>query len=150
MARITPADVAAWSEKTKLAITTLDPALVDQVESEVIARLSAALDTSTWVDSTSTPLLIRTAIAKKYFAILYWRFYSEDVGGQENTYADKIDANAELIISSIIDGSMIVPGVVDSEISSPSFYPTDASSAQTPTFDDTSLGPNAFSMGTVF
>lgn len=150
MARITPADVAAWAEKTKLSITELDDALATQIESEVFARLNVAVDTSTWVDVATTPQLIRTCLAKKYFAVLYWRFYSEDVGAQENTYADKIDANAELIISSIIDGAMIIPGVIDSTISAPTFYPTDASTAQEPTFDDSSLGPNMFSVGTKF
>lgn len=152
MARVTVEEVAAWGERTKLRMDTLDVALLEQMETEVLARLSGQLDTTTWVDVDTTPSLIRTIIAKKFFALFYWRQYSEDVGTDENTYANKVDANAEMLIMGILDGSIIVtPGAPD-EISQPSFYPNDASSSLDPRDypDDPSVGPNRFSINQVF
>jgi hypothetical protein len=77
------------------------------------------------------------------------RQYSEDVGTQENTYALKLDANAEMLIAGILDGSIEIPGTI-STTTDPAYYPTDASSAQDPTDLDPSLGPAKFSMTTVF
>jgi hypothetical protein len=145
MARVSVEEVKAWAERTKLNVSTLDSYLLGHIEGEVLARLSAQVVTTTWLDVASTPDLIRTVISKKYFAFLYFKQYSEDVGTAENTYAEKVDANAEMLITGILDGSIIIPGsTVD--ISSPTFYPTDVSSATDPTTDDPSLGPAAFSM----
>src|SRR5262245_15537554 len=148
MARISAEEARAWAEGTKLRISSLDSFLVAHVEAEVIGRLQVAFDTSTWTSNTTTPNLIRTIIAKFYVAWLYDRSYSEDIE-QGNNYADRLKLDADLLMTGLLDGTIELPGV-PSITGSPVFYPTDASSAQEPTFDDPSLGPAAFSMGMRF
>jgi hypothetical protein len=148
MARIQKEDAQGWVESTKLPLSSLDIALLTQIEGEVLARLATAYDTSTWLDQTSTPLVVRVIIAKTYVAWIYDRQYSENQTGG-NDYAAMLRTNAEMLIVGLVNGTIDIPGVNPTG-SIPSFYPNDASSAQDPTPDDTSLGPAAFSMGKVF
>lgn len=145
MARVTVEEVRAWGERTKLNIDVLDGYMLDQIETEILQRLQIQIDTSTWIDPATTPPLIHTIISRKYFAAVYFKAYSEDDGTTENTYANKLDASAEMLMAGILDGSIIVEGVT-TDVTTISFYPTDASSAMKPTFDDPSLGPAFFSM----
>jgi len=147
MSRIAVTDAQGWVEGTKLTISTLDTKLSDQIETEVLGRLSA-FPTSTWIDTTSTPALVKVIIAKMYVAWLYDRQYSEDIEAGNN-YADRLKQNAEMLMEGLIDGTIQLPGVPD-VAGTPAYYPTDASSAMDPTFDDPSLGPAAFSMGMIF
>lgn len=154
MARITIAEAQGWAEPFKLNITSLDTNLLDQIEGEVLARLSPIFDTSTWTNDTNTPLTVRTIIAKMYVSWLYDRFYSENQDDL-NDYAQRLQQNAETMIKGIIEGT---EEVIDDDGSTvdpttprqPSFYPTDQSSSQKPTFDDPSLGGPYFSMGLPF
>jgi hypothetical protein len=153
MARVTQPAVKSWTENTKmgnaLGIASLDTELLDQLESEILGRLAGAgYTTETWLDSTTTPPIVRTAIAKKYVSWLIDRQYSEDE--ELNAYAARLDANAESILEGLIAGTMVIPGTPETGIGQPSFYPNDDSSAATPTYDDPSLGPSKFSMGQVF
>lgn len=152
--RITVAEAQAWAEPTKMTIQepfiAQNSALLLQIEEEVLARISNAYDISTWVDPVTTPRLVRVAIAKKFVAWAYRRQYSEDITEADAAYATQLDANAEVIIQGIVDGSIEIPTLPPSTTSTPLFYPTDASSAQRPTRDDPSLGPAKFSMGMTF
>jgi hypothetical protein len=151
--RITTPEAQAWVEGTKFTIadvtTGQNAALLTEIEEEVIARVSSAYDTSTWVNDTTTPRLVRVAIAKKFVAWAYRRAYSESLGDSDAMYAFLLEANSETIIQGIVDGSIEIP-TIPVVVGEPIFYPDDASSAMTPTADDTSLGPNKFSMGQVF
>lgn len=155
--RISPTEAQNWVEGTKFTIPTSgsafmsnDAGLCTQIEEEVIARVSNAYDTTTWVDVNTTPRLVRVAIAKKFTAWAYRRQYSESITDTDAMYAAKLDENAETIIQGIVDGSIEIPGLPSSSTSTPLFYPTDSSSSQLPTVDDPSLGPARFSMGMVF
>jgi hypothetical protein len=152
LARITLNQVKAWAEPTKFSIVALDTDLLAHMEEEVLDRLRSVegTDVDSWVDASTTPVLVQTIISKKYFAILYSRQYSEDNGPKENVYAAKVDANAEMLILGILAGTIVIPGTVTSPNTSPGYYPTDVSSAQDPTDDDMSLGPAKFSMNQVF
>jgi hypothetical protein len=149
MARITPAQAQAWGEKTKLPITVLDADILAQIENQVLGRLSESFDTSTWLDTATTPPLVQSVIAMEYVSWFYNRQYSED---QEhvNVYATLLRAQAETLMQGLINGDTIMPGVPASSSDGPSFYPNDASSATQPTDLDKSLGDAAFSMGRVF
>jgi len=149
MARITVQQAQAWSEKTKLPITDLDTDLLTQVENQVLGMLAGGFDTSTWLDSSTTPPIVQQILSMLYVSWFYNRQYSED---QEhvNVYATLLRAEAESLIQGLLDGSITMPGQPESTESAPSFYPTDASSAQQPTFDDMSLGDAKFSMGRLF
>jgi len=150
MARITPADAQGWAETTKLSVSTLDASLVGQIETEVLGLLSSAYDTTTWIDETTTPNLVKVIIAKFYVAWFYDRQYSENQT-EGNDYAALLRTNAQMLIDGLIDGTIDIPGETPAGSGlGPAFYPNDASSALEPTFDDPSLGPARFSMGKVF
>lgn len=148
MARITVAQAQGWAEGTKLVIASLDPNLLGEIETEVLGRLSSIGDTSTWVDTATTPALVKTIITKLYVAWLYDRQYSEDIEEGSN-YAARLKENAEVLIVGLLDGTIELPGGASTG-GEPIFYPTDASSALEPTLDDMSLGGPAFSMGRRF
>lgn len=148
MARITVAQAKAWAESTKLSIVAFDTDLLAHIEEEVIRRVSVAVTTTGWVDTATTPAIVQTAIAKLYVAWLYNRAYSEDIA-DGSAYADKLEKNAEMIITGIVDGTIEIPGQAGTG-GMPLFYPTDSSSNSAPTATDTSLGPAAFSMGMIF
>src|SRR5882724_2614755 len=148
MQRIRVEDAQAWSERTKLTITQLDADLATQIETRVLARLTVAYPDSvgTWVSSDTTPQIVKTVISMLYVAWFYDRQYSEEQQSL-NDYAVLLRSEAETLILGIIDGSIVIPGVLVPTIDSPAYYPTDASSALQPTSLDSSLGDAAFSMG---
>jgi len=149
-AHITPADAKGWAETTKLDLSTLDVSLLDQIESEVLARISSAYDITVWIDPATTPKLIKTIISKMYVAWFYDRQYSENQD-QGNDYAAMLRTNAEMLIVGLVDGTITIPGVISiGSGGGPAYYPSDASSALLPTFEDPSLGPAKFSMGKSF
>jgi len=149
MSRISIAEAQAWAEGTKLTIASLDLPLLEHIEEEVVVQLGSITDTSdTWVDTLTTPKLVRTIISKLYIAWLYDKQYSEDIE-VGNNYADRLKENANNLIAGLLAGTIELPGIVDIS-GSPVFYPTDASSAMEPTLEDPSLGPAAFSMGMRF
>jgi hypothetical protein len=148
MAHISVPEAQAWVEGTKLSLSALDLQLEDHLATEVITRLSSITDTTLWLTEATTPKLVRTIISKFYVAWVYDRQYSEDIE-QGSNYADRLKANAEMLMLGLLDGTIELPGVEDIS-GSPAFYPTDASSALEPTRADPSLGPAAFSMGMRF
>lgn len=148
MSRIALTEAQGWAETTKLPVVALNTNLLDQIEAEVLAQVASAHDTTTWVDASTTPQLVRVAIAKLYVSYLIRKAYSEEEGN-ENAYALQLEKNAQMLIEGIADGTLDLPGISTTQ-GQPSFYPTDASSAQEPTEDDYSLGGPYFSMGRNF
>jgi hypothetical protein len=151
MALITVQDARGWVETSKFPISDLDDDLLVQVTEEVIGRIRSAYDTAPWTSPDTTPRLVRTAIAKTYVAWLYTRAYSEDQDA--SAYSSRILANAERLITGILDGTIELPNVppaTTTQTLGPAYYPSDLSSALEPTDDDPSLGPAVFSMGMKF
>jgi hypothetical protein len=155
MARVTVPEVQGWLDGAKITISTLDTALVDNIETETLSRLESIYDVSGWTNDTNTPKIIKTVITKYYASWLIDRFYSENQDGGSD-YAKRLCDNADMVMTGIIDGQIIVsdvPGgtpVVPESSRTASFYPTDASSSQIPTTDDPSLGGPYFSLGKAF
>lgn len=147
--RISLDDAKGWIETSKLDIQALDMDQLDQLETEILARISSVYDVSGWVDKASTPRLVQTIIAKTYAGWLYDKYYSENQA-QPNNYSQLVKQNAEMLICGLIDGTITIPGVPPVGSGGAVFYPNDYSSAQCPTADDPSLGPAKFSMGTSF
>lgn len=150
MARITLEQAAAWGEQSKMAsaLTTLNTDLLDQIEAELLGRISGAgLNVGTWTNVATTPSIVQTIIAKKYVSWLIDRQYSTDV--ELSQYAARLDTNAEMLLQGILAGAIELPDQ-STFTGQPSFYPNDASSSQSPTYDDPSLGGPAFSMGQTF
>jgi hypothetical protein len=125
MPRVTLLEVQAWGEKSKLlpALQQLDLPLLDQVETEVVGRLSTVADTSTWTDSDGTPGMAKTIIAKLYVAWLIDRQYSEDEGLSD--YAALLRTSATVLLNGILASEIDIPGVVANSDGLPSSYPTD-------------------------
>lgn len=150
MPRIEAIDAKGWGEPTKLDLSTLDLFLLNQIEIEVLGRLNGVFTVAPWTDHTNTPDLVKVIIAKSYVSWVYDRQYSENQD-DGNDYAAMLRANAEMLITGLLDGTIeLPPEDAPSNSGKPAFYPNDASSALTPTPDDLSLGPAKFSMGKVF
>lgn len=164
--RITVADVQAWLETTKLTITTIDPALDLQVETQILAQLEAGFNVTAWTNSGTTPEIIRTIMAMEYASLLYDKQYSED-SDQTNPWAARLDLMANDLLQGTLTGSVTVDGYIAvSDHSGPDFYPTDSSSIPDPNFflnrqygegnnllfggGDASIGPAKFSMNLRF
>lgn len=149
MVRITVEEVRGWVETSKLNPTDLDLNFLPQLETEILAKLGTVYDTTTWLDATTTPAIVRVIITKLYAGWIYDRAYSENQS-ETNPYAAMLKENAGMLIQGLIDGTIEIPGVPATSSPDPSFYPNDASSAMEATVDDPSLGPARFSMGRVF
>lgn len=155
MARVTAAEVQGWLDGAKITISTLDTELIANIEEETLARLNAIYDVSVWTNNSNTPKIIRTVISKYYASWLIDRFYSENSIENTSVYAKRLCDNADMVMTGIIEGQITVSDsggttVVPDVPRTASFFPTDSSSSQTPTFDDPSLGGPYFSLGRAF
>ena len=149
MARVTLSEVAAWVEPAKVPITALDAELLSQLEEEVLVQLTSQYSTSTWTDPTTTPKIVRVIIAKIYASFHIDRAYSENQDGG-NDYAARLMTNANMLLTGLASGSIEVPDNPPGNASTPSFFPTDFSSAQDPTSDNPEFGGPYFSLGRSF
>jgi hypothetical protein len=111
--------------------------------------LGTTFDTSTWVDTATTPELVRQAISMLYVHRVYNRTYSGDRDNM-NDYSMWLRAEANALLDGLIAGSIIIPDIDVPLTGSPSFYPNDLSSALEPDYYDKSLGGNKFSGGEKF
>jgi hypothetical protein len=154
VARIDVTEAQAWAESSKLTIT-LDTALLTMVEAMVLGELNRAYDVSAiqslWVNSATTPQLVRNLIAMKYVSLYYDRQYSEDES--RNPWARRLDQMARDLMDALSTGAIDIPEVsgVTGIARAPRFYPNDTSTAATgATADDPAAGPNKFSMNQAF
>jgi hypothetical protein len=132
---ITLQEAQAWGEKTKLAPAWkdgLDHALLEQLQVEVLGNIGTVADTSTWIDSNSTPGLAKTIIAKLYVAWLIDRQYSEDA--DLSAYAALLRTTAMSLMTAITSSVIDIPGVIINSDGLPSVYPTDTDPAEGPYF----------------
>lgn len=150
MAHITLGDAQAWIEPSKLTLSTLDTTLENAVSSQVFAQLGSVYNTADWVDEMDTPDVIRGLISMYYVSWIYDRTFSSDGNNNPGDYATRLRQRADMLLTSIVAGDVDIPEQPTSTVSEPSFYPNDASSALEPSRDDPSLGPAAFTMGTVW
>jgi hypothetical protein len=151
-------DINAWFQPSRLSLISqaeIDISLYAQIESGVLARLATVFDTTGWVDEDHTPELVKTILSMYYAAWTYDKAYSDD--GESNAFADKLRSTADLQMSAIISGSVLLtdPFMADQEFAAqiaggPTFYPNDLSSSMEPTADDPSAGGPSFTMGSVF
>lgn len=152
MSNIDIQEARAWTEKTKLDLgTSLDDELEGSIASQVIGQIAQVYETSGWVDSSTTPKIVRSIIAMLYVSWYYSRTYAEDVGPGVTTYGELLRQRAQALIADIIAGNIVLDDLGTSEdVGSPAFYPTDTSTATDPTYEDSSLGPEKFTMGVIW
>lgn len=150
-------DAQPYASPRKLDLgTSLEGDLVESVSSMVLAQIQPAYDTSTWVDATTTPRMVRAIIGMYYVAWYYQRTYAEDTGTA--TYADRLLRWAQMLINGILAGNTILTDVATPVVDhgAPGFYPNDQSTATNPLNLDIndpergSVGPAYFTMGQVF
>ena len=149
MARVTLAEIQGWLDPVKLTLASIDTELLAHLEEETLTRISSVYDTSGWVSSSTTPKIVRTAISKYYASWLMDRFYSENQD-EGNDYARRLCDNADMVVSGILNRTIILPEEPEPTYDVASYYPNDASSAQEPTADNPSLGGPYFSLGRNF
>lgn len=133
MAHVTIAEVQGWLDPDRLAIPAND-ALIDDVQFSVpvLAKVAQVMDTSTWVDVSTTPPLIRKIISALIAANRYNRIYSEEEDAG-NKYADKLEKMAWGWAQAIVDGKMVVFDNSGTEVlnnNDPAFHPRDVTGAQ--------------------
>ena len=147
---ITLAEANAWLEPTKLTLSAIDSELEAQVTNLIFARLLGTFDTASWLNVATTPKIVRTIIAMHYVAWTYDKTYSDDA--ESNAYAALLRQYADANLVGLIAGNIELEELPDANVgvSSPSFFPNDASSVREPTQDHPSDGPPSFTMGTVF
>jgi hypothetical protein len=148
---VTTEDVQAWLETTKMTVSSLDIELEQQIASETLGALQGKYPSyvSSWVDATSTPVIVKKVIAMQLAAWMYLRQYSES--DDSVPYANLLLQKAGELLAGLSSGAtdiIEVPGLPTS--GQPVFFPTDVSSATIPTPDSPSDGPPKFSMAQVF
>lgn len=151
MSHISLANATAWTETTKVGanFTSLDATLESQISTQIIQKLAARFDTTLWIDATVTPALVQSIIAMYYVAWVYDRQYSTD----ENisAYAALLRSQADINIEGLLSGAIDLPeDPAGDAFGYPSFFPTDASSANEPSAAFPNDGPPVFTMGAVW
>jgi hypothetical protein len=159
MAHINVSEAQSFLENTKANLVSLDAVLESEFATYVLGRLAdtyldPAFGVQTWVDPTTTPQLVRMAIAMLYAGWFYDRQFSEESEG--TTYGQMLKTDAEVLIEGIVSGSILLMELQPNQAeTAPTFYPTDASSTTDALInntnpDDMSLGPAKFGMSQVF
>jgi len=151
MPHVTPDDLNAFADGRKITFNDIDVGLEETLSTQVLARISQVYDTSTWVDETTTPPLIKSIIAMQYVGWYFERTYSEDAN--ISNYGTMLIAESNTLTDGLANGQIDIPGLptgINTGLTQPSFYPDDNSSASETTYDDMSLGPAKFSMGMVW
>jgi hypothetical protein len=126
---VTQTEVQQWLDETKCKIESVDPALAETYTDIVFGSLALVYDISVWVDTDTTPQLVRKVISMLIAARTYKRQYSEEVfNTQGESYGDNLESYANSIISGLVTKAIEIPGTqaTDTGEEDPSFYPNDA------------------------
>lgn len=154
-------EAKAFLESTKLDLTSIEDSLADQMALQVLPKLATVYDTSAWIDTASTPALVRSLIAMLYVAEVYDRTYSDNSDDTTSNYAFLLRRTVQANIAGLLNGSIVLPEFPDvsTGIDTPLFFPTDASSLANKgagcegslgTLDDPANTDASFSMGLTF
>lgn len=144
---VTEPELQAWLEETKLDVPSVDEQLDATARDEVFGALSNVYDVTGWVDTATTPSLVRRIMAMLIAAYLYRRQYSED--SDENPgYAVWLEGKAMALLAGVMDGSIDLTDVdVDpSTTALPTFWPNDLANI----VGTEEYSPAVFRMGQVF
>lgn len=106
---VTADEVQNWLSEDRLQIT-----VTDDIEEElhaaryVLSKLAPAypVEVVNWIDSTSTPELVRTAISAKTAAAIYRKHYADQ--DDELEYANWLEQLCMNIVDGIVDGSLVL------------------------------------------
>lgn len=131
MAHVTVTEVQAWLDPAKLPLAPNDP-LPEEVNAGamVLGRLANVYDVTTWVNSTTTPTIVKTIISALVAGARYNKIYSEEEDAG-NAYANKLERRAFELLDYIVNGDIAITDLPVTAVGSfyPLFYPTDSTGA---------------------
>jgi hypothetical protein len=124
MVYISEAEVQQWLEPSKLQVLVVDPELEASARDIVFTTVSRAYGVTTWLDSASTPSLIRKVMSMLVASWMYHRAFAND-SDRELAWAVKLESMAMLAMTGIVSGAFDLPeveGLVGSSLG-PTFWP---------------------------
>jgi hypothetical protein len=144
MAVVEVENIQTWLAPKKFQITELEEDLELQQRSLVFAMIANTFDVTGWVTPASTPVMVKQAVSMLY-ASWVWRRVVAEQHLDNDSYADKLESMAMMLITGIIGGTVELVEVegVASDGVGPLFYPTDFQ-------DDDPDNSRRFTMGQVF
>ena len=107
MAYIDVALANAWTDKDRFNLTAIDVNLENQIASQVIERASQAFDTSLWVNTDTTPTIIKSIIAMIYVGRSGQARTQDNINGVDN-YWTKLVEDAMRLLDSVIRGELVL------------------------------------------
>jgi hypothetical protein len=127
---VTIEEVQQWLEPTKLTVPSVDVELEATAALLVLNTLSTEYTTTTWVDDTTTPPIVRKIISMLVAAWLYNRAYSEETP-DGNNYALWLESKAYALLQGLVSGTIDIPEVPGeaAAIGPATYYPTDVTGA---------------------
>ena len=102
-------EAKAWLSETKIDLNELDDVFVDQLQSEILGRLSSVYQTSSWLTPSTTPTIIRKIISMRYVGWLYLRSFSEE--SVENAYGMRLLIEADDLLNDATSGQLPIEGI---------------------------------------
>lgn len=131
MARVTPDDIQVYLDEDLFEIPENDTVPEEQTfADQVFSRVSTAYDVSTWVNTATTPGLIRRILAMLIAANRYNKQHSED-DDAGNRYAYKLENRAWELVNMVVSGQALLydATLLVSDLIDPKFWPTDQTGA---------------------
>src|SRR4051812_32469360 len=109
MTHVTLPEVQQWLEPTKLTLTDVDTELDATWYAKVASTLSGRYDTSSWLNDTNTPAMIKVIISMYIAGTLYNRAYSEE--GDVASYGTWLIRYADNLLSAVDSGQAVLVGL---------------------------------------
>lgn len=111
-----------------MSLAAVDPQLSESARLIALGKLSSVYDTTTWVDTGTTPRLVRAAISMLVAAWEYQRAYGEE---EDSTYGRRRERQAYDLLDGIVNGDITLEEYpeIGAESGTPVFYPNDLSNA---------------------
>lgn len=108
MAYLTVGLLNAWIDHDRqIDLTSIEAELESQLSSQVITSVSGIVDTTSWVDVATTPMIIKSIIAMQYMGRFYQRVYIEDVNDYD-FYGNQLLLKADKLLDQIISGEVSI------------------------------------------
>ncbi len=107
MATITAKMANAWTDSSKLNITTIDTELESQIVAQVFSKLRGLYDTTTWVEESTTPKLVKSILSMIYTGMVYNKTYAVD-GADTDLYGNMLIADANKLLDSVSSGVSVL------------------------------------------
>ena len=107
MATITAKMANALTDSSKLNITTIDTELESQIVAQVFSELRGLYDTTTWVEESTTPKLVKSILSMIYTGMVYNKTYAVD-GADTDLYGNMLIADANKLLDSVSSGVSVL------------------------------------------